>query len=283
MIKMILSKKTVLIAAVAVFVAVITIIFTGVFGNHGPVTGLATAVSKPLKTLASALSRTFESIYGNIYKYEQLLEEYESTLKELQELRENYSEANDLAAEVEELNALLGLRSRNPEYVIEKASIEGWGSTNWHSTYTINRGTENADEEISVGDSVITPYNVLIGRVSTVGTKTSTVISVLDTTFNAAVYVGESRGSATAKGDFSLMNSGYLKLDYIDDDTPVVTGDTVVTSGNGGNYPAGLVIGEVVEVFRHDTGIGRYATIRPTIPLETISSVVVITEFQMSD
>ena len=277
-----LTRKTILIAAAAVFIAAITIISTNVFGNPGPVTGFATAISKPLKSVASIVSQTFESIYGNIYKYEQLLAKYESALEEIAEYRENSREATELAEENKELHELLGLKSRYSGHLYEKASIENWGSTNWHSTYTINRGSDNSDREISVGDSVVTLYGVLIGRVTAVGTNTSTVVSVLDTTFSAAVYVGDGAGSATAKGDFSLMNSGYLMLNYIDDDTPVVAGDAVVTSGTG-KYPPGLVIGEVAEVFRHNTGIGRYATVTPTIPLDSISSVLVITDFQAAE
>ena len=281
--RILLTRKTIVIAAVAVLVAVITLVSTNIFGNSGPVTGFATAVSKPLKALAAVVSQTFESIYGNIYKYEQLLASYESALEEIAELRENNREATRLAEENKEFHELLGLQSRYSGHLYEKASIQNRGSTNWRSTYTINRGSENSDEEISIGDSVVTLYGVLIGRVTAVGTTTSTVVSVLDTTFSAAVYVGDGAGSATAKGDFSLMNNGYLMLDYIDDDTPVVAGDAVVTSGDGGKYPQGLVIGEVVEVFRHNTGIGRYATVRPTIPLETISSVLIITDFQINE
>ena len=137
---------------------------------------------------------------------------------------------------------------------------------------------------VKVGDSVITEYGVLIGRITAVGATSSTVISILDTTFSAVAFIGEGGDSATAKGDFSLMNRGLLMLDRIPEGASAAQGDAIVTSGVGGVFPTGLVIGEVVDVFAHNTGIGRYATIRPMLPhLESIAHVFVITEFDVAD
>jgi len=279
--KTLFTKKTITIAACAVIIAIITLVSVNAFGTGGPVTGLANAVSRPLKTWASAIARKFESIYGSIYRYENLVVEYENVLKELEKLRETSREASDLEAEVKRLHALFGFRERNSGHVYESAQIVSPSSSNWSSTYTINRGSENSD--ISPGNSVITEYGVLIGRVTDIGAITSTFVSVLDTTFSASVLIGENGASATAKGDFSYMNQGLLTLDHITGDNPVLPGDAIVTSGSGGVFPAGLVIGEVVEVFNHSTGVGQYATIRPTLPLEMITYVVIITEFDVAE
>ena len=64
--KTLFTKKTIAIAACAVIIAIITLVSVNAFGTGGPVTGLANAVSRPLKTWASAIARTFENIYGSI-------------------------------------------------------------------------------------------------------------------------------------------------------------------------------------------------------------------------
>jgi len=279
--KTLFTKKTIIIAACAVIIAVITLVSVNAFGTGGPVTGLANAVSRPLKTWASAIARTFENIYGSIYRYENLVVEYEDLQKELERLRETSREASDLEAEVKRLHALFGFSERNSGHVYESAQIVSPSSSNWSSTYTISRGSENSD--ISPGNSVITEYGVLLGRISDVGATTSTFVSVLDTTFSASVLIGENGASATAKGDFSYMSQGLLTLDHITGDHPVLPGDSVVTSGAGGVFPAGLVIGVVAEVLTHSTGVGQYATVRPTLPLEMITYVVIITEFDVAE
>ena len=274
------TRKTIFISAAAVIIAIVTLVSVNAFGTSGPVTSLANVVSRPLKTWASAIARTFESIYGSIYRYDFLLKEYENAQKELQKLRETSREAEILEGEVERLHALLGLSERNPGHVYEPAQIISPNSSNWSSSFTISKGSENSD--IVPGNCVITEYGVLIGKVTDVGAITSTFISVLDTTFTASVVIGENSSPATAKGDFNLMNMGLLKLDHIAVDQPVLPGDIIITSG-GAVFPAGLVIGVVTEVFNHNTGVGQYATIRPTLPLEMISYVNVITEFDVTE
>ena len=124
---------------------------------------------------------------------------------------------------------------------------------------------------------------MLIGQISEVGATNSTVITILDTSFSAGVFIGDSSGRATAKGDFTLMRNGLLMLDFFDADLIVRPGDSVVTSGIGGVLPSGLFVGEVVEVLRHDTGIGRYAIVRPMRDVMTIEHVFVITGFETAE
>ena len=279
--KTLFTRKTIFIAAAAVLIAIVTLVSVNAFGTGGPVTGLANAVARPLKTWASAIARTFENIYGSIYRYENLIKDYEETLKELTKLQDTAREAANLEEEVDRLHALLGFSERNPGHVYESAQIVSPSSSNWSSTFTISKGSENSD--ISPGDCVITEYGYLVGKVTDVGATTSTFVSILDTTFSAGVLIGENGGAATAKGDFSLMNKGLLRLDHIDVDQPVLPGDSIVTSGISGIFPPGLVIGEVTEVYNHSTGVGQYATIKPAFPLEMIKYVNVITEFDISE
>jgi rod shape-determining protein MreC len=281
--KALFTRRTVVIATVAMLVVVITIVSVNVFGNRGPVTNLANIASEPFRALASSVARAFESIYGNIYKYDQLVEDYERLQVQYAELRENNRDATDLAEENTRLRALLEFRERRTGDIYEEAMVVSPGSSNWSSSFIINKGSRNSDTFIKVGDSVITQYGMLVGRISSIGDNTSTVISVLDTTFSAGVYVGDNGGAATAKGDFTMMGQGYLIIDHIDDDVPILPGDEVVTSGIGGRFPAGLIVGRVEEVFGHSTGIGRFATVRPLISLETITYLYVITDYYTSD
>jgi len=279
--KTLFTRRTIIIAVIAVLIAITSIVSVNVFNSDGPVTGIANTVSKPLRALASSVAHVFESIYSSIYRYDILMTDYEKALASLAEMERVNRESTAIADENTRLRALLGFRELHTGYDSESATIVNWSGNNWTSSFTINKGSSNS--AIVRGDGVVTEYGVLIGQVSEVGATTSTVISVLDTTFAAGAYIGEGSGTATAKGDFSLMRSGLLMLDNFDDELIVLPGDSVVTSGVGGVFPAGLVIGEVVEVFRHNTGVGRYATVKPMRDIDTISYVFVITNFETSD
>jgi len=276
--KALFTRRSILIASVAVLIAITTLVSVNVFNSSGPVTGIAGAASRPLRTLASNVARVFESIYSSIYRYDDLMARYEILLRTLTEYEHDYREAIELRAENERLRAALEFEENYSEYEHVQAMVENPSGDNWSSSFTIDKGYANSN--IVKGNGVATAYGLLIGQVSDVGPRTSTVITILDTTFSAGAFVGDSRGSATVKGDFSLMRSGLLMLDHIGEDLAVLPGESVVTSGLGGVFPAGLVVGEVVEVLRHSTGIGRYATVKPMRDIDTMSYVFVITDFE---
>jgi len=276
--KALVSKRSIFIAAVAVILAITTLVSVNVFGSDGPVTGAANAVSAPLRAVATRVVRMFENIYGSIYRYHYLVEEVERLHSINYELRQQYRDAAEISAENAYLRELLNLRDRLPGMQFEPAVIIGPGSSNFTSTFVINRGS---DHNVKVGDSVITAYGMLIGRVTSVSSNTATVLTVLDTRFSASALVGDGGDTATARGDFNYMRQGFLVLDHLDDDAAVVPGDAVVTSG-GALFPVGLIIGEVVSVNDLPTGLGRYAVVRPLLPLETISQINVVVEFDIS-
>jgi len=76
------------------------------------------------------------------------------------------------------------------------------------------------------------------------------------------------------------VKSRIIFIDYIDDDIVVTKGSIIVTSGLGGVFPTGLTVGEVVDVYDHSSGIGRFATVMPLGDIETIQYVFVIKEFE---
>jgi rod shape-determining protein MreC len=271
------NKKNIMVTAIAVIIALTTIISVNVFENSGPATGLANIITRPFMRLTSTIARTFESIYGNIYRYEQLRRDHERLQIDLARLRELYTETIQLEEENALLRNINNFRERIPPHDMDFAQIDDLGSSNWASTFAIELGSNSSN--IATGNSVVTEYGALIGRVTNVGLNTSTVTTILDTTFSASVFIGETGETATATGDFAYMNQGLLILDNISDETHVIPGDTITTTGAGGIFPTGLVIGQVVEIFNHATGVGRYATIRPILPIYSISHAFVITDF----
>jgi rod shape-determining protein MreC len=82
----------------------------------------------------------------------------------------------------------------------------------------------------------------LVGRISGVGERTARVILLTDSNSRIPVTVQPSGQTALLAGD----NSALPPLDFLDDADLVRPGDRVVTSGDGGMFPAGLLVGQVV-------------------------------------
>ena len=280
--KELLNRRTIIIFSTAFLLAIIAIVSVNVFNSPGPVTGAANIITRPVRAVVSSVAKVFGTIFSSVYEYEVLLSRVDELQRQIVEMEIDFRESQLLAEENARLRLLLDFRTRHSDYEHEQASIESWGGDNWSSSFVINIGS---NQGISPGMGVVTEYGALIGQVHDVGLNSSTVITILDTKFSAAAYVGrrdagdDASGSSVAKGDFSYMGSGMLLLDQIDDEIVIRRGDRVVTSGLGTVFPAGLIIGEVHDVIRHTSGIGRFALIVPMVTFETISIVFVITGF----
>ena len=68
---------------------------------------------------------------------------------------------------------------------------------------------------------------------------------------------------------------------YLPENADLVSGDEVLTSGRGGVYPAGLLVGTVDTVHTDDSGMTLYAVITPTADLTDLQQVFVITDFDI--
>ena len=275
--KVFFTRRNVIVLGVAVVIAVFAIVSLNTSGDPGFISNGLNAVANPLRRVASSVARSFENIYGYMYEYELVVRENEELRRQLTDLRQEFRDASAVAEENDRLRELLNLSTRNPDFIFETADITQRGSSNWTSTFMINRGLSNSS--VKPGDAVITETGVLIGRVTEVGPLTSVCVSVIDTTFAASVLVGELGASGSAHGDFTLMREGTLRLSYISGDTTVLIGDNVVTSGRGGVFPEGLVVGAVTAVRRDISGAGVYAVIEPAADLRSAAFVYIVTDF----
>ena len=81
----------------------------------------------------------------------------------------------------------------------------------------------------------------LVGRISGVGQSTSRVLLLTDASSRIPVTIQASGQRAILAGD----NTPYPALDFIEHAERVEEGDPVVSSGDGGVFPAGLLVGQV--------------------------------------
>ena len=95
------------------------------------------------------------------------------------------------------------------------------------------------------------------------------------------VLVGNEEVSAMLQGDYTLMRSQYMKLTFVAETGRVITGDIVVTSGAGGAYPQGLILGTVTSVHTEAAGQVEYAVVEPFTDLDALTQIFVIKDYQV--
>lgn len=277
--KKLFSRKGMTAVIIAVIIAAVTGISLILNSNPGIVTNTVETILSPVKTVAASVAGVCEKLYGYMHDFDRLLAENSQLRAQLAGSSQEEREFKELEEENQRLRQLLGLAQRNSDYVFETAAIITWSASNWESSFTINKGSANSD--IEVGDCVITAAGEVVGVVKTVSTVTSVCISVVDSDFSASVNLNKVTGSASAKGDYALMKSGLLTLEYLNDSNKVLPGDTVITSGKGGMFPDGLLVGYIVEVTSDESGLSDCAIVEPAADLDNIMDVFVITDFEL--
>ena len=150
--------------------------------------------------------------------------------------------------------------------------------SNWASTVVLNRGSQHG---VAVGNCAVDSSGNLAGVVMDVGLNWCRMATLADTEAQFGAMVFRTEETAVAGGDLSLMSEGKVKLQYLSDSANLIKGDLVVTSGLGGYYPSGLVIGTVDEVRTDDGGLARYAVLSPRCDLNDLHDLYIITAFDV--
>ena len=134
---------------------------------------------------------------------------------------------------------------------------------------------------IALHDPVITEYGALVGQITELGATWATVSTLIDVDMSVGAYVGASGSSGMVVGEFALMREKTAKLTFLADGAQIFTGDEVLTSGSGGAFPAGLVIGTLTSVQNEAGGQVEYGVVTPQCDLDALVQVFIIKDFQV--
>lgn len=247
-------------------------------GQANGVEDAAGDVRSPFQKVAQALVSRVEGFYGYLFSYDMLVQENENLRAQIADLEKEVRENEQAKEENIKLRELLNLSQKHSDFVFESAKVVSWNASNWASTFTISKGVEAG---LEVGDAVVTEYGVLVGTVSEVGTNWATVDTVVDIGTSIGVLVGTEETSAMLLGDYTLMSSQYMKISFVAESGQVITGDIVVTSGAGGAYPQGLILGTVSSVHSEAAGQIEYAVVEPFTDLNALTQIFVIKDYQV--
>ena len=152
------------------------------------------------------------------------------------------------------------------------ATVVGRDLGTWTSTIIINRGTADG---ITKEMPVVTPQG-LVGNVVSVYTNAAKVQLILDarSAVGTLVQRPESRVAAIVEG--SSTTQLMPRMVNIARDADIIKGDKLITSGFGGIYPKGLLIGEVVDIVNEEGGLLKYAILKPAVDFDRLEEVFVI-------
>lgn len=268
-----------LVALIALLLAALTLVVSLFFTGSDPIANIVGVVTSPFRTAGANVADWFERSTQRRYQAEQLEEEVERLRQELADMEANAREGQQAIEENKNLRELLGLREKRRDLTdFESAYITAHTLSNWESSFTISKGTQHG---VEVNQCVIDAYGNLVGVVSDTGLNWATVTTLVDTDLDMGGMVARTEVAAILEGDFALMEQGRLKLSYLPEGAELLAGDEVVTSGKGGVYPSGIVVGTVESMENDPSGMTKYAVVVPKTDLGALKQVFVIKSFDI--
>lgn len=276
--KRLLTKYGMMVLSLAVVIAVILSVMAYFSTSASALPNLAGIIATPFRSAGAAISETVSGWADYFTEFDRLKEENQQLKLELAEKEAAIRQAEKDSEENERLRKLLDLREQRRDLHFESARILETDSSNWESVLTVNKGTA---QDVAVGDCVVTEEGFLVGVVTEAGLNWCTIRTILDSDTSIGATVFRSGQNAVAQGDFALMGEGRLRLSYLGANPDVVAGDLVVTSGLGDYSPSQLVIGTVESVSTGDDGLAQNAVIIPSMSLEDLQQVFIVTNFDI--
>lgn len=128
-----------------------------------------------------------------------------------------------------------------------------------------------SDRGIEENMPVITPDGV-IGKVVSVSHNVATIQTLADPGFSVSAMSSRSR----VIGVVSMGEDGMLVMRNIPLGADIVVGDKIITSGYGGIFPKGLVVGTVVRVLDKPDKLFKYVMLQPSASMANIEEVFII-------
>jgi rod shape-determining protein MreC len=226
------------------------------------------SIAYPIQRGASTVGNLFGGLFGGIGELRRASVENQKLRAQVEQMQTELRDTRQKAAQTDRLEKLLNLTQQS-SYQTVTAQVIARDPSVWFDSLSIDKGRW-AGVEINM--PVVTSDGI-VGRVVSTGPLNSQVMLVTDEKSGAGAIVGQ-LGTSNAMGSIKGMGeNGLLDMRYVSSLEKVQMGDTVYTTGQDGVYPAGLTVGQVVEIH---PGSPQTIHIRPSAGLDRLKEVTVL-------
>jgi rod shape-determining protein MreC len=225
----------------------------------------------PFLTTGSGLEKQISSMRSGLKTLEQLEAENNSLRVENRALKATNQALSDVEHEVNRLRHALNYRER-ATFKLVPAEVVARDSSTWWRTVTVNRGKADGIET----DMPVVTDEGLVGKTTTVSQNIAIVLLVSDENCRVAANVEGTREQGIVTGERVIGTiTPLLDLNFLSKQANLQAGQKAYTSGVGGVFPPGLLIG-TVKTFRVRELDGQ-AQLYPAVDLSKLEDVFVVT------
>lgn len=224
-------------------------------------------LEKPVQTV-----QNWTSDFSNLWKVK---EENDSLRYQLSQQPLYEAQLSEAQRQIAELKQQLEMKESLSQYDMVAANVIVRDADSWDNQFTIDLGSDDGMEK----DMIVLSSKGVVGKISEVSKLTSKVklLTSEDRQNNVAVKVSIS-SSESSEGILQSYdaNRGAFVIHIFDGNNNIKEDMNVITSGKGGVYPSGLLIGTVNTIEELSNSIGKTIYVKPSADFQNFEYVQVI-------
>ncbi|MBS4006889.1 MAG: rod shape-determining protein MreC [Clostridium sp.] len=229
-------------------------------------------VAAPVQGVFQRFTRSAEGLLTSIRGYQLLAAENRRLQDELAATLLLEARLTELRLENHRLRQMLNFEAHS-EHELIAAEVIARDASSWFQTISINKGSLHGVQQ----NLAVVTSEGLVGSILGVSPVSSQVLLLTDSRRAVSAMVQRSREPGTVgvvEADADMP--GYLRMINLPRDANIQPGDTIISSGLGGIYPQGLVLGYVLEMVEEELGLSRFALLRPAANFNRLEEVFVV-------
>ncbi len=266
------NKKTGIVGSIITVLVLIILVFTSNISvnSFANIENIFNKLVMPLQNGMVHLKNKISKNNSYFETVDSLKDEIESLTKQNKELNDKLEELQIMRAENNILRESSKLGEQYSQYEFVTAYIINKNMSNFNDTFVINVGTDNG----VYANMAVMGKDGLIGHTISATKNTAKVQPIIDSSSNISAITQSSRSNVIVKGQLDVENK--LIVTPVQPDTELFEGDLVETSGIGGIYPKGIIIGTIKEIIGTKNATEKYAILDTALDLEHLEYVLVI-------
>jgi rod shape-determining protein MreC len=234
--------KTLNLIALLLFIAASVAVFMLDTPTTRTVQSKVMAIFAPFMHASATVENTTSRAIAEDIDPKELLRETEALRLKVQKLTILSQRHDELLEENNKLRNMIGYRERSPFKDLIACRVIKRSAATWWSTLIIDKGSADG---VAPDRAVLTDVG-LVGKTGKVSPHVSEVILLTDELCRVAAVIDGTREKGILSGERgSLENTPDLRLRFLSRNAPIAPGTNVISSGDGGVFPSGLLLGRV--------------------------------------
>jgi rod shape-determining protein MreC len=238
-----------------------------------PLENITLTVTSPIQNMLHDTTTPIANWVNDLTNASGLSSENAQLRADNERLTNDLARAREQVTTIQNAQDAQAIEQQFPQDTFLAASVVARDSSNSRRIVAINRGSSDGVKD---GMIVVTEGRSLVGTVTKALNGYSWVRLITDPSSAVSAMVQESRAEGVVSGNYG----GSLDMEFVGHGAVVNNGDFVITSGIGGGYPPGIVIGRVSNVVNAEQDLFQKVQVDHLASLDQLEQVMVLTSFE---